>query len=135
MPHTTHAYPFEAKVGQFAGELSGRCSSGSSLRSFLLLLARDGNALSLSFEDRSPNWQDRVRAVETSGVPHLFYDPLDDGMEYIWLSWQGIERSVMERLIGQRFEEADFLPMPVFAGRAGKLVREKQFPQSWGVMF
>jgi hypothetical protein len=135
MPHTTHAYPFEAKVGQFAGELSRRGSSGPSLRSFLIVLDRDGNVLSVSFEDGSPNWRVRVQALKTSGTPHLFFDPLEDGMEYVWLSWQGIERPVMERLIGQRFEEADFLPVPAFGGRAARLAPDRQFPQSWGVMF
>src|SRR5260370_6646034 len=118
MPHTTHAYPFEAKVGGFAGELSQRFTTGASLRSFLLVLDQDGSVVALSFEDGSPGWNDRVRELAASGVPHLFYDPLDDGREYIWLGWQGIERLVMERLIGQRFEQADFLPMTVFAGRA-----------------
>jgi hypothetical protein len=41
----------------------------------------------------------------------------------------------MERLIGQRFEEADFVPIPDFADRAGPLDPDELFPQSWGVMF
>jgi hypothetical protein len=135
MPHTTHAYPFEAKVGQFAGELSSRCSSEASLRSFLIVLDRDGNVLSVSFEDGTANLHERVRALNTLGTPYLFCEPLEDGMEYIWLSWRGIERAVMERLIDQRFEEADFLPVPDFAYRAGTLPQANQYPQSWGVMF
>src|SRR5258708_5083222 len=102
MPHTTHAYPFEAKVGRFADELSQRFTTGTSLRSCLLVLDRDGSVLTLSFEG-SPGWHERVRALEATGVPYLFYDPLEDGMEYVWVSWQGIERVTMERLIGQAF--------------------------------
>jgi hypothetical protein len=41
----------------------------------------------------------------------------------------------MERLIGQQFEEADFEPIPAFAGRAGELEREKLFPALWGVRY
>ena len=52
-------------------------------------------------------------------------------MEYVWLRWEGIERNVMERLVGQQFEEADFLPAPVFARRARALDPEGRFPPSW----
>ena len=135
MPHTTNAYPFESKVSQFAGELSHRFTTGSTLRSFLLVFDRDGNVLSLTFEDDSPEWHQKPALLASTGLAHLFYDPVDDGMEYIWLSWQGIEQSVMERLIGQRFEESDFAPIPFCAARARKLAKEREFPQSWGVMF
>jgi len=135
MPHTTHAYGFETKVGGFAGGLSARFTAGESMRSFLLELDRGGNVTSLSFNDGSREWRERAAAAEQSGASYLFYDPLDDGMEYIWLSWGGIERPVMERLIGQQFEGGDFLPNPAFASRARALDTEEQFPRSWGVMF
>ena len=135
MPHTTHAYGFEAKVGGFANTLSARFTAGGSMRSFLLELDRDGNVRSLSFEDGSQGCRARASAAAQTGSPHLFYDPLDDGMEYIWLSWEGIEQHVMERLIGQRFEGVDFLPLPDFARRARALDPEGRFPRSWGVMF
>src|SRR5262249_44826488 len=127
MPHTTHAYPFEGKVAQFARELSRRFTAGPPPRSFLLVLHPARHVGFLRLWQTGPGRHERA--------PHLLYDPLDDGVEYVWLSWQGIERPVMERLIGQRFEEADFLPEAAFAGRAGKLPREKEFPASWGVMF
>jgi hypothetical protein len=137
MPHTTHAYGFEARVCGFAIEIGARFTTGGreSGRTFLLVLDRNGNVSSLSFSDSSREWRENAWSIVKSEAPHLFYDPLDDGMEYIWLSWKGIEQSVMERLIGQRFEEADFLPIPAFARRAAKLDPEKQLPQSWGVMF
>jgi hypothetical protein len=135
MPHTTYAYRFEGEVGEFARELSVRFTTGESLRSFLLVLDRDGNVSSLSFEADSSEWKEGTRAIVDSEAPHLFYDPLDDGLEYIWLSWSGIEQSVMERLIGQQFEETDFRPIPNFASRAVRLRPAGQFPRSWGVMF
>ena len=134
MPHTTIAYPFEWKVGTFAAGLSAQCTSHCSLRSFLVTLSTDGNVTAVNFDDGSPAWRENVRAVEGESVPHVFYDPVDDGMEYTWLSWKGIERNVMERLIGQRFEDADFKPMAVFAHRAQTLDPPGQFPASWGVM-
>ena len=133
MPRTTHAYGFEEKVVGFAGGLSARFTAGESMRSFLLELDREGNTTSLSFGEDSR--ERAARAAGHPGTPHLLYDPLDDGMEYIWLSWGGIERPVMERLIGRRFEGADFIPIPAFARRARALDPEGQFPRSWGVMF
>jgi hypothetical protein len=132
MPHTTHAYPFEAKVGQFAAELSTRFSAGSSLRSFLLTLDPEGSVKSLLFNDGTPGWYDRPRDLESSGTSYVFYDPLDDGMEYIWLNWHGVEQSVMERLIDQEFTTSDFRPLrQTPLGRA----ESERFPSNWGVMF
>jgi hypothetical protein len=135
MPHTTHAYGFEAKVSGFAGGLSARFTAGESLRPFLLELDAGGSVRSLSFEDGSREWRARASAAGHAGAAHLLYDPLEDGMEYVRLSWEGVERHVMERLIGQRFEGVDFLPIPAFAGRARALNPEERFPRSWGVMF
>jgi hypothetical protein len=127
MPRTTHAYPFEAKVGSFAATLSQRFTAGNALRSFLLILDDGGNVRLLTFED--------VRATDSADIPHLFYDPLEDGMEYVWLSWHRVEQPAMERLLGEMFSAADFCPDPTFANRARKLDPEGRFPTSWGVMF
>lgn len=135
MPHTTYAYEFEAKVGEFAGGLSARFTAQGAMRPFLLELDRGGSVTSLTFTDDSPGWAERVSAARRTGTPHLFYEPLGDGMEYVWLSWEGVERQDMERLIGRRFEEADFLPIPAFSHRAKALDPGARFPPSWGVMF
>lgn len=133
MPHTTFGYPFEAKVHGFAGEVSSRSTSREDPRSFLILFDRDGNVLSLTFEGGSADWRDMSRKVIYSDEPHLFYDPLDDGKEYIWLSWKGVDQSVMERLIGVHFEDTDFTPYPGYR-RARALEPPNKFPGSWGVM-
>ena len=135
MPHTTHAYGFEAKVAGFAGGLSARFSAGEFRRPFLLELDPVGNVTSLSFGNGTQGWRERASAPGPSGAPYLFYDPLDDGMEYLWLSWDGIEQTVMERLIGEEFEGADFRPLPGLAQRARPLGPEQRFPRCWGVMF
>jgi hypothetical protein len=126
---------FESKVAQFAQELAIRFTLEGAMKSFLMVLDAEGNVTSLTFETPSSEWTEMTKAIVDSGVPHLFYDPLDDGMEYVWLSWRGIEQVVMERLIGQKFDEADFVPLSAFAARAGKLPVKNQFPPSWGVMF
>src|SRR6185436_12779883 len=123
MPHTTFAYPFEAKVGSFAGRLSQDATAGARRRSFLLTFDSHGSPSSPNFEPPSSGWFAAKSALEATGVPHLFYDPLEDGMEYIWLSWWSIDRLVMERLLGERFEDADFVPLSEFAQRADELPR------------
>jgi hypothetical protein len=133
MPRTTHAYGFEMKVAGFAGELCARFTAGESPRPFILELDRGGSVTSLSFDDGSGEWGGRAK--RRPGGSYLLYDPLDEGKEYIWVSWEGIEQSVMERLSGQQFEQADFVPLPHFARRARALKPEGQFPPSWGVMF
>src|SRR5438876_6784815 len=107
MPHATHAYPFEAKVGAFGGDLCRRFTAGGALRAFVLVLDDAGSVQALTFADGSPQWRERVQALETAGTPHLFHDPLDDGREYVWLSWHRLERATMERLLGRAFEDAD----------------------------
>ncbi len=135
MPHATHAYPFEGKVWQFAGELSARFSAGPTPRPFLLTLDTAGDVLSLLFDDGTSGWRERTRDPERPGAPHLFYDPLEDGCEYVWLSWHGVGQAVMERLTGQRFTAEDFEPLPWLAERAARHSPGGRFPASWGVMF
>jgi hypothetical protein len=134
MPHTTHAYPFEAKVGAFAWKVCAQFTTGAKLRAFLLLLDEAGNAQSITFEDGETTWLDHAREAMESGTPYLFFDPLEDGMEYVCLTWHRIERATMERLIEQSFEESDFTPDPQ-RSRAGILDPANTYPASWGVMF
>jgi hypothetical protein len=134
MPHTTHAYPFEIKVAQLAETLCGRFTAGQRPRALLLVLDDAGNVRSLTFE-APDGWHVTVERLRQADIPHLFYRPLEEGLEYVWLSWSGIDRSTMQRLMGQTFEEADFLPFTAVRDRAPKLEPEKQFPPSWGVMF
>jgi hypothetical protein len=134
MPHTTHAYLFEAKVGGFAQKLCEQFTAGSLLRSFLLILDQQGNVRSLTFGDRSVAWRKMPRELEESATPHVFYDPLEDGVEFIWLSWHKVERSTIERLIGESFDESDFTAcLPRI--RARQLEPANGFPTSWSVMF
>ena len=50
------------------------------------------------------------RDLEARGEPRLFYDPLGDEVEYIWLSWRDVARPVViERLICVPFEPGDFV--------------------------
>src|ERR1041384_8272617 len=75
-----------------------RFSAGAALRSFLLTLDEQGNVVSLVFEDGSAGWHDRLRELEEAGTGHMFYDPLEDGREFIWLLPGGfIPEALMRR--------------------------------------
>jgi hypothetical protein len=133
MPHTTHAYPFESRIGRFAAALSLRCSADDALRSFLLTLSPRGDVMSLTFDGGAQGWHEHTAALKAANTPHLLYDPLDDGAEYIWLHWHHIEQDVMERLLDQRFTDDDLQPAPWLPGRASPPL--ERVPASWGVMF
>ena len=133
MPRTTFAYGFESKVGEFAHKICARFAPDKYLHTFLLILDKNGGEPALIFRDDSPEWEKIVKKARNEDFPHIFYEPLDDGKEYIWLGWHEIDRAAMESLIGQPFEEKDFLPL--YGHRAQPLDSHEPFPESWGVMF
>jgi len=61
----------------------------------------------------------------------LFYHPFD-APEYIYMQWQNVQRSTMERLRGESFVDADLVSKPLSSQAAGERI---EFPTSWGVMF
>jgi hypothetical protein len=132
VPHTTHAYPFEGEVLEFASKLSLLLTGAD--RTFILVLDAEGRARSVTFERTGDSWHDLTRERESAGGSYLFYDPFDVP-EYCWLSWHRIARTTMERLVGRPFGEADFLRLPYGSARARELRPAGTFPDSWGVMF
>jgi hypothetical protein len=131
MPHSTHAYVFELKVGEFAAQLS-RPLTGEA-RTFLIVFGEDGAARSVIFESPTPSWHDFVDELRAAGRPYLFYDPFDLP-EYAYLTWHKLEQTVMEQLIGQDFQESDFVRYKELS-RAPALSPANSYPASWAVMF
>lgn len=124
MPHSTFAYPFEWKVGAWAGALS-QAHMGT-LRPFLLTLVSDtaGYPFTLDFQAEAVQQaRERYTPIDT---PFLFFDPLD-APEYTWLEWSGFPRATMEQLIGQAFDDVDFISL--------KDGRQQPYPETWSVMF
>ena len=127
MPRTTHEYPFEQQVAAGIGarverllEFAGPASS------YLLILNSDGSlALSVYPMDMYPKQQ--LESLRASGKSFVFYDPLEDGMEYIWLQWHQIDLATMENLIGRTFDSADFV-----GNTSSKVI---DYPGNWSVMF
>lgn len=132
MPHATYAYPFEFKVFGFAGEFSQRLSGCE--RSFLLIFNENGAARSLYFEHAENSWHELTRKLEGSGISFLFYDPFE-APEFYWLSWHKVERATMERLLGEAFEERDFMHGMPYSITPPDPTTAIDFPTTWGVMF
>jgi len=133
MPNTTHAYPFEDKVWDFAQNLSEQLA-GDGNQTFLMILSPSGVVQTLYFQCPDSSWHALTESLDKEGVSYLFYDPFD-APEHAWLSWQRIDCPTMERLIKYQFEDVDFEKVPYGASRAPELQPPKHFPASWGVMF
>jgi hypothetical protein len=125
--------PFERKVLDFAQRLSQQLT-GRGHQRFVMVFDAQGAVQTLYFECPDESWHQFTNKLEQADTPHLFYDPFD-APEYTWLSWAHIDRSVMERLIGDPFEDADFVKYKHGAWRAPDLQPVNRFPVSWGVMF
>lgn len=133
MPHSTQAYPFEWKVLSFAAGLSTRLT-GRDFQGFVMALDEEGGARAVSFEPPEGGWAGITGEMDRAGTPYLFYDPFD-GPAYTWLSWKGIDRTVMERLLGEPFADGDFTTSAPPSSRTPALDPPGQFPSAWGVMF
>ncbi len=128
MPRSTCKYGFEFKVCHFAFDISRRFGGSKSPAAFLLALDSDDSVLTLSFDPPCDGWSEWKKRMEAAGMAHLFYDPFD-APDHTWLSWHGIAKSTMERLMKSTFEAEDF----VHEGCEGRETLD--YPQTWGVMF
>jgi hypothetical protein len=137
MPRTTHRFPFELLVLQFAADFARRFSSPESKHTFLLTLDGQGNVTSLSFSEPPSGWSallDELKAKSnTEPVSYFFYDPFD-APEYTCISWLSIQQSVMERLMAHSFTAADFDPLSN-AREGSELPAPGRFPETWSVIF
>lgn len=134
MPHTTQAYPFEWKVHAFAQRLSAQLAGGQGYDSFLMVLNAQGSVQTLFFKCPEDSWHQVRERLDQAGTAYLFYDPFG-APEYSWLSWRQIDRSTMERLLGDQLQDTDFIKLEHAGSRAPDLERPDEFPVSWGVMF
>jgi hypothetical protein len=133
MPQSTFRYPFEGKVHAFAFQFAKRFAPPGRPRTFLITLAQDTSVASLSFTPSPEGWCDQREQLEASEIPYFFFDPFD-APDYTSISWSRIERSVMERMMGEEFGVCDFEPFHEGNGRLPNLQRA-DFPSTWGVMF
>lgn len=121
MPRSTCNYGFEFRLLDWALEL-GKISSGGA-RSFVASFDDAGVVLLVEFGTR--------QRPEAMNKGWLFFDPFD-APEYIWMEWNGLHQSAVERLLGEPLSSADFERRTI---RSGDSVVLGEFPTSWRVMF
>lgn len=127
MPRATHEYPFEQIVAAgISARVDGLLDFAGPAASYLLVLDDDGS-LAVSVHPMHIYPKQRLESTKASGKSFVFYDPLEDGMEYIWLQWHQIDLPTMEHLIGGTFDARDFI-----SSRSGKAI---DYPEIWSVMF
>jgi hypothetical protein len=124
MPRASYKYQFEWKILEWAWKLSWAFCGGSHYP-FVILFGASGVADRLVFGP-APETHDEnewKRLLERAPA-WLAFDPFE-GPEYQYLSWEGLERQTVERLIGITFGPEDF------GSEEGTIA----FPTKWGVMF
>ena len=130
MPRATARFQFEWKVFSWAGHLSEVLTGED--RCFLAILDSRGAVCQLLFgADQSQYDSQTWEPLQRSNPCWLFYHPFD-APEYIYMQWQNVQRSTMERLRGESFVDADLVSKPLSSQAAGERI---EFPTSWGVMF
>jgi len=132
MPHATFRFPFEFRMLSWAADLSHLMTGEN--RCFLLILDAEGVVCQLLFGEDEYNYdQETWQAAMRSNPCWLFYHPFD-GPVHTYMQWQNVQRTTLERLMGQQFEEADLIErvLPQSPQATGERV---EFPASWNVMF
>jgi hypothetical protein len=130
MPHTTMGYQFEGRIMLRLGLIADKAHVPSDdFHPFLLLLRPSGRIWHVLWGKQNADEMKQLREKEPS---YVFVDPFEP-MEQTWVEWRNVSRANMEQLIGEEFQEGDFVRSQ-FATKAADLPEEK-FPTTWGVMF
>ena len=132
MPKPTVNYPFEHKMCKATSELS-RVLYGTQT-ACLIKFEPSGEVVSVSFKTSEATWFEEVDHLRLSRQPHLFFDPLNLS-GHIWLSWLGLHRSSVERLIGSSFTSLDFQPLNSTSDDRSSPRKLSEFPSVWDVIF
>ena len=124
MPRATYKYRFEWTILEWAWKLS-TAFCGRAHYPFLILFSASGVADRLVFGPTPAPYDENDWTQLREHAPGWFeFDPFDFP-EYQYLSWEGLERQTVERLIGTTFGPEDF-------GAKGETIA---FPSMWGAMF
>jgi hypothetical protein len=118
-------FKFEFKIFEWATRFCHLMTGRAMDDRFLIILDADGAARRAFFGDLV----DLGPGRDAFGHPTqslLSYSPVE-APEYYHIYWQNVPRETLERLMGEGFEQADFL----------SLVGEKrmEFPVTWSVWF
>ena len=130
MPRATTRFQFEWKVFSWADHLSEVLTGET--RCFLAILDERGSVCQLLFGiDQSHRDSQAWELLQRSNPCWLFYHPFD-APEYIYIQWQNVQRSTMERLRGEPFVDSDLVSLSSSSQAPCERIK---FPISWSVMF
>lgn len=127
MPRTTQEYSFEHLVAAGIGARVERLLDFAGPAASYLLVLNTNGSLALSVHPMGLYPKEQLESIKASGKSFVFYGPLEDGMEYIWLQWHKLDLATMEGLIGGTFDAGDLV-----STKSGKAI---DYPESWSVMF
>jgi hypothetical protein len=125
MPRYSAKFKFEFKVFDWAMRFCHLMTGRIMDDSFSIILDADGATRRAFFGDPAefgPEGDPYGQPAQSA----LFYNPID-APEYYFMYWQNIRRETLERLMGEPFEEADFVSL---SGR-----ERMEFPPRWSVWF
>ena len=131
MPNSTVNYPFEHKLFEAAAELSVKLSG--ELRTYLMVFDNRGRLCHISFERSKSTWFEEVDQLRIDHRPHIYFDPFNVP-DQTWMSWLGVHRDIMERLMEIRFQASDFDSLSR-STTSDKAQNPRDFPDVWEVMF
>lgn len=126
MPHTTHQYPFERSVCTALADIVGKVLPNQGQGTGCLVVWDSDQECRIVSENVFETWGEFADSTKRFDS-YIFLDPLDDGMEYIFLAWKNIPQDRMELFVGSKFEPEDFV------SRQDSSTIE--YPPSWQVMF
>lgn len=119
-------FPFEFKIFFWASEFSSVMTSQEDY-AFLMLFNSEGVVREILFGDEPRHSLREKKEVLIQSNPNwLFYDPYD-APESGFIAWRNIDRTTMERLIKNKFDDSDFV---------SDLDNERlEFPRTWRAIY
>jgi hypothetical protein len=125
MPRATCQYSFEWKILDWCGKFS-KTMTGNPYRAFFLAVDERGEVVQLFFAQGKYMELERVEFLRSQYNGWLNYSPFEAPEDYS-VSWRNVPLEAMERLVGERFPERDFV-----SERTGEKI---VFPDAWAVGF
>jgi hypothetical protein len=125
MDHATYQYSFEWKILDWCGQLS-KTMTGNSHRAFFLVVDERGEVAQVFFAEGKRMDYQRAEFLRSHNHGWLNYEPYPAPSDYS-VSWRNISLEAIERLVGTRFPEGDFV-----SERTGEKI---VFPEAWAIGF
>jgi hypothetical protein len=125
MPYAARDFPFERKIAAWCQGFS-KTMTGNPHRAFLVTFDGRGCVATSVFGEGKILEPERERLLQSGSKGWLSWRPFE-APQSLSVGWQNVSREAMERLLGERFPEADFVSYRT----GGKI----EFPEEWPAVF